>query len=262
MSNSIQLSVITVNFNNLEGLKNTAKSVGEKSWDHLEWIVVDGGSQDGSEEFLAAGPEALNEYISEPDNGIYDAMNKGIGLAMGDWVIFMNAGDVFYPELNLHALVAGFQDKTDAYFGDVIAKYGNGFTRISQAKDIKEIWKRLPFSHQSLFVRRFMLLEHPFDLAFPICADYEFCAYWFSCGKRFVNSKALIAVIEAGGLSEKGRRKTARQIASISQKYFPSLRNKLHFQIYPLSEALVEAIKLLLPNALVKHLTRVKYRIR
>ena len=93
--NSVKLSIITVNLNNLEGLKRTYESVVCQTFTDYEWIVIDGGSTDGSREFIEQHQDKFAYWCSEPDKGIYNAMNKGIMRAKGEYLNFMNSGDCF-----------------------------------------------------------------------------------------------------------------------------------------------------------------------
>lgn len=102
-----KLSIITINYNNLEGLKRTLKSVVNQTWQEFEFVVIDGGSTDGSAEYIKSKNEFIDYWISEPDKGIYDAMNKGIAIASGDYLLFLNSGDHFF---NNEALEENFQD--------------------------------------------------------------------------------------------------------------------------------------------------------
>ncbi|MGB8703989.1 MAG: glycosyltransferase, partial [Gillisia sp.] len=87
------LSIITVNLNNLEGLKRTMQSVFEQTWQEFEYIVIDGGSSDGSKEYIEANSAKIDHWVSEPDKGIYNGMNKGIKVANGEYLLFLNSGD-------------------------------------------------------------------------------------------------------------------------------------------------------------------------
>jgi glycosyltransferase involved in cell wall biosynthesis len=91
-----KISIITINFNNLEGLKRTLESVVNQTWREFEYIIIDGGSTDGSADLIESQSEHIDYWVSEPDNGIYNAMNKGIHMANGEYLLFLNSGDYFY----------------------------------------------------------------------------------------------------------------------------------------------------------------------
>ena len=92
----MKYSIITVNYNNKEGLRKTIESVVRQTYRDFEFIVIDGGSTDGSTDILKEYDEQINYWVSEKDSGIYNAMNKGIKKSIGDYLIFMNSGDCFY----------------------------------------------------------------------------------------------------------------------------------------------------------------------
>ena len=93
MSEMPLISIITVNLNNLEGLKRTMTSVFEQTWQEYEYIIIDGGSTDGSKEYIESFSDKISVWVSEPDAGIYNGMNKGIKVANGEYLLFLNSGD-------------------------------------------------------------------------------------------------------------------------------------------------------------------------
>jgi glycosyltransferase involved in cell wall biosynthesis len=93
---SIKLSIITINYNNLSGLQKTMQSVFDQTWNDFEYIIIDGGSTDGSKELIELNSNKINYWVSEIDNGIYNAMNKGISIALGEYIYFLNSGDYLY----------------------------------------------------------------------------------------------------------------------------------------------------------------------
>lgn len=90
------ISIITINYNNLEGLKKTMNSVINQTWQEFEYIVIDGGSTDGSAAFIESKNDEIDYWVSEKDSGIYNAMNKGIEKSSGDYLLFLNSGDLFF----------------------------------------------------------------------------------------------------------------------------------------------------------------------
>jgi len=115
----MKISIITVAYNNIEGLKATSQSVLQQTSADIEWIVVDGASKDGSADFLKAFSGADIRWVSERDGGIFDAMNKGIGMASGQYSIFMNAGDIFAEENLIEKVVTAVGDSSpDMIYGD------------------------------------------------------------------------------------------------------------------------------------------------
>ena len=160
----MKLSIITINYNNLDGLKKTAESVLAQSWRDFEWIIIDGASTDGSREYIIDLNEELAQngwnpisyWCSEPDKGIFNAMNKGIAKAKGEYLNFMNSGDYFLDKDTL-GKVAGLiaANNADVFYGDCVLDYGERKeTRVHPSSlDIYELIV-LPLCHQAMFFSR------------------------------------------------------------------------------------------------------------
>ncbi len=170
-----KISLITINFNNLEGLKKTISSVINQSWKDFEYIVIDGGSTDGSLEYLNSQKENINCLVSEPDKGVYHAMNKGIEKAKGNYLLFLNSGDHFYKKSVLK--------KYNSYLNDYDLIYFNQFVIGKSKKFIKEYPKKLSFAYflkdnlpqQATFIRRDLFYTiGTFKEDVKIVADWKF----------------------------------------------------------------------------------------
>ena len=156
------VTVITVCRNAIDPLRKTMESVGGQTYENLEYLVDDGASTDGTPEMLAGYAGRLARYVSEPDGGIYDAMNKGAAMATGEWLIFMNAGDVFAAPDVLSRVFAEDRRQADVIYGDVV-KGG----QVKPAESPRN-GHRMYFCHQSSLVRRSVFEV----LHFPI-ADFD-----------------------------------------------------------------------------------------
>jgi glycosyltransferase involved in cell wall biosynthesis len=165
--NKHKISIITVNLNNLNGLKKTAYSV--PNLDGIEWIVIDGISKDGSLEFLSGLERKPDILVSESDLGIYDAMNKGIHLAKGEYLIFMNAGD-FFEENFFKNCKHEFEGSSDLVYGNTLLSDGQLLKNPTNL-DFFYIFNKM-INHQSLFIKRNLLLKYPFNLRYKIVADW------------------------------------------------------------------------------------------
>ncbi len=115
----MKLSVITINYNNASGLQKTTDSVLEQTWNNFEYIVIDGGSTDGSKEYIENYNDKLTYWVSEPDKGIYNAMNKGIEKANGEYLLFLNSGDYLNNPHVIEKLLQGSNNE-DIVYGDII----------------------------------------------------------------------------------------------------------------------------------------------
>ena len=198
------VSVITVNYNMREGLKKTIASVISQSYPDIEFIVIDGGARDGSDDVIRANAGRIAHWVSESDAGLYDAMNKGVRAATGDWILFMNSDDVFVDDAVIVDVFAQDLADADLVYGDVRRRYDDyGVRRIFYAEPASMLPWRMICSHQSLFSRRALLLRHPFGKG--ISSDYEFLLTCYAEGRRFRHVNRLISEVSAGGVSDNNR---------------------------------------------------------
>lgn len=207
VSNKLKFSVITICYNDFEGVKSTLESVLSQSYIDYESIVIDGGSNDGTSEYLKKHADNVL-WLSEPDSGIYNAMNKGIGLASGDWLIFMNSGDKFSSS-NVLADVSAASISRDInailLYGDVITK-----GQIIKAKEPREVLLKggLFACHQSMFFRP----NIQYDESYYIFGDFELVARLFKKHpSAFHYLNFLISDYEGGGVSSNISWKTRRE---------------------------------------------------
>jgi len=199
------LSVITVAFRNYEGVMKTWQSLAHlaKAQDiEFEWIVVDGGSQDGTEDFLKSLNGQYNlRFISERDKGIYDAMNKGIDMASGRFAIFLNSGDIFHEEIVDVVRQLSEAKETAMYIGDALLDFGDGNKLRRNAKSGWYIYHSLPASHQAIFFPVHGLKTYPYDLQFKVSSDYALAARMFKAGFPFKRLHGLVSEFSMGGVS-------------------------------------------------------------
>lgn len=173
----MKLSVITVNYRNLNGLRRTIESVLCQSWTDFDHIVVDGGSEDGTKELLLsyeakyASRNIKLMWRSEPDNGIYCAMNKAVQMAHGEYCNFLNSGDTYANSEVLKNVFAEYNPH------DVLIGYATTVSRIIPPPEhvsISFFYKHGSINHQAAFIRRELLEQHPYDKSGIISADYKF----------------------------------------------------------------------------------------
>ncbi len=166
-------SIITVNRNDAEGLRRTFASVGLHAPEDSEYIVIDGASSDGSVEAIEERDDLIDAWISEPDAGIYDAMNKGIARASGEFCLFLNSGDTLRPENGLGSFV---DDGADIYYANAVLSAGGRRTVTDYPRSIDaNFFVSGMINHQNALVRR-SLFERlgPYDTRYPVCADWLF----------------------------------------------------------------------------------------
>lgn len=189
-------------------LKLTMSSVLKQKYSNIEHIIIDGGSSDTSIEMIESYVEPLSrlegklKWLSETDSGIYDAMNKGLSLATGDWVIFMNAGDSFASESVLND-VFSVTRVTDVIFGKSITHY-KGLTSLRyfdfETKNKKWFYKKMP-NHQAIFIHKSLYSQHRYDLSYKYSADTVFLRKIFSLAGSVEEVDFIISNFELGGKS-------------------------------------------------------------
>jgi glycosyltransferase involved in cell wall biosynthesis len=171
------ISVVTVVYNDVYTIANTIKSVVAQTYNNIEYLVIDGASTDGTFEVIKQWEESLT-LLCQKDKGIYDAMNKGIEAATGQWIIFMNSGDLFVNEKVLENVVEEIEadgENYDAVYGDcILAKGNSGVGVLKKSYDFSFIRQGMPFCHQSVLVKTKLLKARKFDLQYKVAADYQF----------------------------------------------------------------------------------------
>lgn len=198
-SSSPKVSVVTVVRNAEDVIEETIESVLQQSYPAVEYVVVDGESNDATWSTIQEYAECIDTAISEPDKGIYDAMNKAARLATGDWIIYMNAGDTFASPHVLADLAEALASDADVILGGVEQVLVDAYEtrRFRQFPGpVEELWKRMPTSHQSVFVRRDHILNYPFDTRFRWCADQDQLLRLYGDGKSFRSEDVLISIFD------------------------------------------------------------------
>ena len=170
-----KLSIITINYNNLDGLKRTVESVVNQTWQEFEYIVIDGGSTDGSTDFIESQREHIDYWVSEPDKGIYNAMNKGILKANGEYVLFLNGGDDFFSNTVLeenHQYI----DNYDLIYFDVEVRGGDYLQTIEFPDKLNfSLLYNSTLCHQSVFIKRKIFnVVGLYDETLMIASDWKF----------------------------------------------------------------------------------------
>ena len=201
------VSVITVCYNSAEMLQRTIKSLRLQSYSEIEYIVIDGASKDNTLQIIKENQDIINLWISETDNGLYYAMNKGLELASGDYVIFINAGDMFYSPDTLEKVFANHQDDIDSYYGDTMILAENqkeiGSRRLTPPKQLSKKSFRwgMTVCHQSIFIKR--TIAPKYNTNYRITADYDWVLTSIENAKKIVNTNIYISKFLSGGLSSK-----------------------------------------------------------
>ncbi|MDR1561563.1 MAG: glycosyltransferase [Dysgonamonadaceae bacterium] len=205
--NPHNITIITVVYNDKFNLEKTLLSVIGQSYENIEYIVIDGGSTDGSPDLIKKYAAHLASWISEKDAGIYNAMNKGIGMASGEWVCFLNSGDVFVDSEVVGKVVASihpFPEKPDIVYGNILVQKPDGTLKEAVAKEPCNI-HRMYFCHQSAFVRLPLLQKWNFDEKHPMSADLKFFKQCYYDKRIFRHLNFPVVIYDKSGISNTER---------------------------------------------------------
>lgn len=168
----MKFSIITVNYNNINGLQRTVNSVICQIFKDFEWIIIDGGSTDGSKELLERYQNYFAYWCSEPDNGVYHAMNKGISQAHGDYLLFLNSGDAFYDHDVLQKVV-DLQSDADIISGKAIRTDNGQILHLYDESVFMQLYSDT-LSHQASFIKRSLFNDQKYDESLKIVSDWKF----------------------------------------------------------------------------------------
>ena len=171
------ISIITTTYNAQNLIEKTINSIRYQTYQNIEYIIIDGNSTDHTIDIIKQNLDIITSYLSEPDKGIYDAMNKGLDKATGDFVIFMGAGDIFYSNLTLENVSKKINDYNTIYYGDVLL----GKTR-------KKHWGKFNklkicitnICHQSIFYPKYVYNSHQYNTKYKVYADYYLNLHLFN----------------------------------------------------------------------------------
>ena len=198
----MKYSIITVNYNNADGLLKTIESVIHQDYSDYEFIIIDGGSTDESIEIIKAHETNITFWVSEPDKGIYHAMNKGVSHAHGEYLNFMNSGDCFYNNHVLQDISSHLSE--DIIEGTVYNERTQRFSYKSVIEPTMMFFYRAGLGHQACFIRRELLLETPYDEQMRLAADWKFFVQkiiFDNCSYRFANIP--VVLFDGNGASTK-----------------------------------------------------------
>lgn len=224
---SPKISIITVVYNGEKVLQRTIDSILNQNFRDIEYIIIDGNSKDATKEIIEKNKNVISKWISEPDKGLYDAMNKGLRMASGDYVLFLNAGDQFYENTTL-SKIFNFDPDADVYYGEtmIVDESGReiGLRRLKAPEVLK--WSSLIngmlVCHQSFIMCRKLAPEY--DLRFKIAADY---AWMLECLKRsrtIVNSHLIISRFLEGGLNKSNILTALKERFGVMAKHYGYLK--------------------------------------
>jgi glycosyltransferase involved in cell wall biosynthesis len=225
------LSVITVVYNNVTDIERTMLSVLNQTYKGIEYIVVDGKSTDGTLQIIEKYKDRIATFISEKDKGIYDAMNKGLAVATGDYVLFMNSADEFYAADTV-ANVFAAANNADIYYGEteMIDQQGKSLGQRRHKAPANFNWRSFKYgmsvSHQAIYIKR--SLVEPYDPRYQLSADIDWILRAAQKAKTIVNVNQYVARYQVGGMSKLKHRQSLRERFDIMKRHYgllPTLFN-------------------------------------
>lgn len=228
----MKISVVTICYNSVSLIEGTLKSVTEQTYPNVEYIVIDGASKDGTTEIIRRYEDRISYWVSEPDKGIYDAMNKGISAATGDYIIFMNAGDVF-ADRNVLEKIAPLLGQHTVISGKWQRCYSDGSMKLSSPLPIKALSIEMPLCHQSTFTRLSYHKENPFDTSYRFSADYAFFYKAWRKGEsfRYIDDIVAFLLMDGASTSNVSASVMERSKAWVGEKNLFLRRLNLRYQI-------------------------------
>jgi glycosyltransferase involved in cell wall biosynthesis len=217
------LSVITVVFNNVKDIERTMLSVLNQTYPNIEYVIIDGKSSDGTLEIIEKYKSQLAVFISEKDAGIYDAMNKGLAKATGDYVVFMNSGDAFYKKDTIKEVFATAPD-ADIYYGETeilneqLQSLGQRRHKVPENFTWQDFKYGMSVSHQAIFIHK--NLTEPYDLKYQLSSDIDWILKAAKKAQKIVNVHQYVAKYLVGGMSKKKHLKSLQERFAIMRKHY------------------------------------------
>ena len=226
------ISIITIVYNAVDLLEGTIQSVIQQTYPNIEYIVVDGGSNDGTLQIIETFKNKINQWVSEPDKGLYDAMNNGLKMATGDFVWFMNAGDKINRVDTVEKMMLSYTPNTDVLYGEVMMvdeKGRNLGTRsevTTHRLPKKLTWKSMAYGmvvcHQAILIRRNICPMYEMD---NLTADIDWVIQALQHSRENTHSNLILAQYLTGGISKKRHQQSLKDRYQVLKKHFGVIPN-------------------------------------
>lgn len=191
-----KITIVTISYNIVSHIEKTILSVINQTYSNIEYIVIDGGSTDGTVDIIKKYSNKISYWVSERDKGIYDAMNKGIVAATGDWINFMNAGDVFYHNNVIAEVVPFLDNNTDIIYGDLVLDTPLG-VYWKKPDMLEDLMHKMVFGHQASFIKTNYHKNNNYDISFKSSGDYAFFYNSYINKAKFKYMPIKIALFDA-----------------------------------------------------------------
>ena len=221
-------------------VRKTIDSIIGQTWQNFEWIVIDGGSTDGSRDLIERHKDRIDYWVSERDGGVFNAMNKGIAKAKGKYLNFMNSGDIYHTAETLHQVfseaekITSDTEKPHVLYANYYESFANG--RLNEKIMPKELdiefLMHMPINHQSTFISRELLAEEGYDESYKIIADWKSFMQWLMAGVPFYHLDTHVADFDMTGINLQFEVKKHQELARAFDEIIPNgvriAADKLH----------------------------------
>lgn len=229
-----KFSIITVTYNAEDTVERTIESVESQTYPNKEYILVDGASKDGTMAIVNQYRPSIDHLISEPDRGLYDAMNKGMALATGDYLCFLNAGDRFYNDSTLNCIVDTLRsgDLPDVIYGETALVNERGeFVRmrrlaVPETLNWKSFKQGMLVCHQAFFAKR--SLAEPYDLKYRFSADFDWCIRVMKKARTLHNTDLKVISYLEEGLTQRNHKSSLWERFRIMAKHYGLVSTVAH----------------------------------
>lgn len=215
-------------YNNVRDIERTINSVLNQTYPKIEYIIIDGKSNDGTLAVIEKYRSKVSKIVSEPDKGIYDAMNKGLALATGDYVLFMNSGDEIFDEHTVQDIFDSAPG-ADIYYGET-EMYNDNWQSLGRRRheapeqfDWKSFKYGMSISHQAIYIKRSIIT--PYDLSYKYSSDIDWIIKAAKKASSIVNVHRYVAKYLVGGMSKKKHRESLKERFNIFTKYYGLIPN-------------------------------------
>ena len=229
-----KLSVITIVYNNANDIERTILSVIRQTYENIEYIIIDGGSTDGTLDIIKKYEPHIAGWISEPDEGIYNAMNKGLKMAGGDYVLFMNSGDEIYDH-NTVKQVFSSAPYADIYYGET-EMYDQNWQSLGRRRHRTPenfTWKSFKYgmniSHQAIYIKK--SIAEPYDEYYKLSADIDWIIKAARKAKTIINTNQYVAKYLVGGISKKRHLESLKERFEIFSEHYGFTANLFHHTV-------------------------------
>lgn len=229
-----KFSIITVTYNAESVLEDTIQSVITQTYKNVEYILIDGGSKDKTLQIIDRYKEHIHTIVSEPDKGLYDAMNKGIQRATGDYLCFLNAGDELHEDDTLQLMVHSLTESTlpDVLYGDTAIVDEEGhflhMRRLTPPENLnwKSFKQGMLVCHQAFFARRDLI--EPYDLHYRFSADFDWCIRIMKKSKELHHTHLVLIDYLNEGMTTRNHKASLKERFQIMCKYYGTVSTVLH----------------------------------